>query len=145
MSKISFFILSIFLLSACSLPVNQIGDMPSDKRISAMKPGKHTKEDVTRLIGSPAHITLFQEESWVYVESKEQQRAFLSPEETSRRVLVITFKPDDTIAKISRLDLNDGVNVPYDSDVTKSYGKDLSVWDEMIGNFGRFPAKGQQR
>ena len=29
---------------------------------------------------------------------------------------------------------------------TKTYGKDLSVWEEMIGNFGRFPAnRGQDR
>ncbi len=143
MSKLSFIFLSVFLLGACSFPVNQIGDMPSEKRISAIKAGKHTKEDVTRLIGNPAHITLFQEESWIYVESKEKQRAFLSPKEEERQVLVITFKPDTTVARVSRLDLNDGVNVPYDSDVTKSYGKDLSVWDEMIGNFGRFPSKNQ--
>ncbi len=145
MSKITFIFFSIFLLASCSLPTNQIGDMPSEKRISAIKSGKHTKEDVSRLIGSPAHITLFQEESWIYVESKEQQRAFLAPKETNRKVLVITFDANNTVSKISQLDMSDAINVPYDTDVTKSYGKDLSVWDELIGNFGRFPAKNQQR
>ncbi len=145
MNKITLIFFNIFLLAGCSLPIYQIGDMPSEKRISAIKPGKHTKEDVTRLIGSPAHITLFQEESWIYIESKEQLRAFLSPIEKSRQVLVITFAPNETVSRINRLNLNDGIKVSIDSDKTKSYGKDLSIWDEMIGNFGRFPAKGEQR
>ena len=36
--------------------------------------------------------------------------------------------------------LADAVDVPYDSSATPSYGKDLSVWEELVGNFGRFPA-----
>ena len=129
-----------------SLPVTQVGDTPSEIRLHAIKPGKHTKEDVTRLIGSPTSITLFEKESWLYIASKEQQRAFLPAKEIERNVDVITFNQDGVVEKIQELTLADGIDVPYDTDKTKTYGKDLSVWEEMIGNFGRFPAnRGQDR
>lgn len=146
MSKITLFFcaISLTVLSACSLPVTQTGDVPADIRINAIKPGKHKKEDVTRLIGSPASITLFEKESWIYVESKEKKRAFLPEKEFERKVVVFTFKPDSTVEKVTRYTLADGIDVPYEKDKTKTYGKDLNVWEEMIGNFGRFPASKSQ-
>ena len=98
------------------------------------------------MIGSPTSITLFEKESWLYIASKEQQRAFLPAKEIERNVDVITFNQDGVVEKIQELTLADGIDVPYDTDKTKTYGKDLSVWEEMIGNFGRFPAnRGQDR
>ena len=64
--------------------------------------------------------------------------------EYDRQILVVTFKPDSSVESIERYTLADAVNVPYDSEKTPSYGKDLSVWEEMVGNFGRFPANGGQ-
>ncbi len=148
MSKISLFFCAFcwLCLTACNLPTNQVGDTPSDTRLHAIKTGKHTKEDVTRLIGSPTSITLFEKESWLYIASKEQQRAFLPPEEIERNVDVITFNKDGVVEKIQELTLADGIEIPYDKNETETYGKDLSMWEEMIGNFGRFPAnRGQSR
>ena len=64
--------------------------------------------------------------------------------EYDRQILVVTFKPDSSVESIERYTLADAVNVPYDSEKTPSYGKDLSVWEEMVGNFGRFPANSGQ-
>ena len=120
------------------LPVNIVGDIPEETRMKAIKPEKHTKEDVVRLLGSPANITLFGEESWIWVQSKEQMRAILPPKETERNVLVVTFKPNETVKRVSKLSLKDGVDLVYDTEETPSYGKDLSIFEEMLGNFGRF-------
>lgn len=140
MRKICFCFLMI-LLSGCSLlPVNIVGDVPEETRIKAIKPEKHTKEDVVRLLGSPANITLFEEESWIWVQSKEQMRAILPPKEIERNVLVITFKPNESVKRVSQLTLKDSIEVAYDTDETPSHGKDLSIFDEMLGNFGRFAA-----
>ena len=140
MSK--FFNIFLFcMLTACSwMGTNQVGDVPDDLRINAVKIGKHNKEDVLRLLGSPTSITLFEKESWLYIESKEQKRVFLPAKEIDRKVIQVTFTADDIVQKVNRLSLNDGQKINFDEDTTPVSGKDLSVIDELIGNFGRFPA-----
>lgn len=140
MSKF-FNIFLILTLSACSwLGTNQVGDVPETVRINAIKVGKHSKEDVTRLLGSPTSITLFEKESWLYIESKEQKRVFFQPKEIERKVVQVTFNSNGNVEKIKQLSLNDGKKVAIDKTTTPVSGKDLSVIDELIGNFGRFPA-----
>ncbi|MBP5534536.1 MAG: outer membrane protein assembly factor BamE [Alphaproteobacteria bacterium] len=139
-----FCILMVIALACCS--TNQVGDVPSDVRVHAIKAGKHTKEDVTRLLGSPTSITLFEKESWLYIESKEQNRVFLPAKEIERKIVKITFNADGTVSKIKELSKDDGRDIAIDNTVTPIAGKDLSIIDEFIGNFGRFPAsKGNGR
>ena len=144
MSKLRFcFLFFLFLIVGCR-NYTQTGDIPSDTRINAVKVGRHKKEDVSRLLGSPTSISLFEKESWIYIASKESRLAFMPEKEYDRQILVVTFKPDSSVESIERYTLADAVNVPYDSEKTPSYGKDLSVWEEMVGNFGRFPANSGQ-
>ena len=133
-----FCILMIFALVGCN--TNQVGDNPADIRVHAIKAGKHTKEDVVRLLGSPTSITLFEKESWLYIESKEESFIFFPPKETERRIVKITFNADGVVSKIKELTLADGKDVAIDETATPISGKDLSIADEFIGNFGRFPA-----
>lgn len=140
MSKF-FNIFLILTLSACSwLGTNQVGDVPETTRINAIKVGKHSKEDVVRLLGSPTSITLFEKESWLYIESKEQKRVFFHPKEIERTVVQVTFNSNGNVEKVKQLSLEDGKKVAIDETKTPVSGKDLSVIDELIGNFGRFPA-----
>lgn len=147
MSKyISFFfcILMVATLTCCR--TNQVGDVPPEIRVHAIKAGKHTKDDVTRLLGSPTSITLFEKESWLYIESKELDRIFLPAKEIDRKIIKITFNNNGVVSKIKELSLDDGHQVAIDKNATQISGKDLSIIDEFIGNFGRFPAsKGNGR
>ncbi len=129
------------MTASCTwMGAEQVGDAPAEVRINAIKPSKHTKEDVNRLLGSPTSITLFEKESWLYIESKEQNRLFLPQEEIERQVIQITFNPQGTVEKVNKLSLKDGQTIACDETITPVTGKDLSVFDELIGNFGRFPA-----
>ena len=83
---------------------------------------------------------MFEKESWLYIESKEQNRIFLPAKEIDRKIVKITFNADGTVSKVKELSLENGRDIAIDSTVTPISGKDLSVIDEFIGNFGRFPA-----
>jgi len=134
-----FFLITTILTCSCSLlGTERIGDVPAEVRIDAIKANKHTKEDVTRLLGSPTSITLFEKESWLYIESQEQNRLFLPQKEIDRRVVQISFDANGTVKKVKKYALKDGKQVAFDNNTTSVQGKDLSVVDEMIGNFGRF-------
>ena len=115
-------------------------NVPELVRINAVKAGKHTKDDVIRLLGSPTSITLFEKESWLYIESKEQKRVFLPAKEIERKVVQVIFKSDGMVEKVKQLSLDDGQKIALDETITPVSGKDLSVIDELIGNFGRFPS-----
>ena len=144
MSKLRFcFFIFLFFVVGCK-NYTQTGDIPSETRINAIKVGQHKKEDVSRLLGSPTSISLFEKESWIYIASKECRFAFMPENEYDRQILVVTFKPDSSVEAIKQYTLADAIDVPYDSDTTPSYGKNLSVWEEMIGNFGRFPSNSNQ-
>ena len=113
MSKF-FNIFLILTLSACSwLGTNQVGDVPETTRINAIKVGKHSKEDVARLLGSPTSITLFEKESWLYIESKEQKRVFFQPKEIERKVIQVTFNSNGNVEKVKQLSLEDGKKVRF--------------------------------
>lgn len=133
-----FYILMLVALTCCS--INPVGDVPADVRIHAIKAGTHTKDDVVRLLGSPTSITLFEKESWLYIESKEQNRIFLPAKEVERKVVKITFDVNGMVSKVKTLTLDDGQKVAIDKTITPVSGKEISVIDELIGNFGRFPA-----
>ena len=142
------FLGAVFLaLAGCSLlPVNEVGHVPSEEERATIKVGKTTKQAVSRDIGSPATISLFEKESWIYIASKEQTRGFLPPKELDRQVFVVTFNAKDVVEGKRFYTLQDGITLVPDSATTKTYGKELSSLDEMLGNFGRFPAqKGSQR
>ena len=137
----------LLLLSGCSLlPVNEIGHVPAVEERTAIRVGKTTKQEVIQTLGSPATISLFEKESWIYIASKEQTRGFLAPQEIDRQVFVVTFNSRDVVEAIRFYTLQDGNTLVPDATTTKTYGKDLSSVDELLGNFGRFPAnKGAER
>lgn len=136
-----FFIFASAMIGGCSVfGTNQVGDTPPQVRVKAIKSGTHTKEDVTRLLGSPTSITLFEKESWLYIQSKEQTRVFLPAKEIERNIVQVTFNDKGVVTKVKELSLADGHDISIDETVTPVSGKNLSVIDELIGNFGRFPA-----
>ena len=140
MSKF-FYVFLLFALSACSvMGIEQVGDVPDAFRINAIKVEEHTKDDVLRLLGSPTSITLFEKETWLYIESKEQKRVFLPSKEIERNVVQVVFKADGTVEQLKQLSLSDGNKIALDETTTRVSGKDLSIIDELVGNFGRFPA-----
>lgn len=141
MSKYRSLFLGLFLITGCSLlGTERVGDAPETLRVNAIKAGTHTKDDVARLLGTPTSITLFEKESWLYIESEEQNRLFLPQQEIDREVIQITFKKNDVVERVKKWTLEDGKDIAFDSEATPVVGKDLSVIDEIVGNFGKFPA-----
>lgn len=134
---------SMILLSACGLETYQSGDLPSEQRLNMIQPGL-SQEKVINLLGSP----LFQNKIgndifFIYFKSKKENRAFFHPEEIERDIYVISFNQDKTVRNIRHLTLNDANNVPYDEDHTQVTGKELSVIEQLVKNFGRYDAGGR--
>ena len=128
------------LLTACGLESYPGGDLPTTARLSSIKTGD-TKEKVLRVLGTPANSSsdLSQGESFlIYAQNLKTSRAFLDPKEVKRDVYVYYFNNNGVLTDIEHKTLGDAQTISYDSSETTVAGRDLSILDQIVQNFGRY-------
>jgi outer membrane protein assembly factor BamE (lipoprotein component of BamABCDE complex) len=125
-------------LTACELPVQVHGNLPDDKAIARLEPGKQGRADVSNLLGSPSATSTFQDKTWYYVGVKQTQFAFFSPDVKERNVLVLEFDENDTLARTQLYTQDDMLAVDLVDRETPTEGRNLTVVQQLLGNLGRF-------
>lgn len=134
---------STIFLSACGFETYQSGDLPSQKRLEMITAG-YSQEKVLDLLGAPIFENKIGNESfYIYFRSKKENRAFFHPEEVERDIYVISFTSNQTVKSVEHLTLKDGNEIPFDESHTKVTGKELSVMEQLVKNFGRYDAGGR--
>ena len=83
------------------------------------------------------------EKFYIYFRAKKENRAFFHPEEIERDVYVVTFNQNNIVKSMEHLTLKDANNVAYDESYTQVTGKELSVVEQLVKNFGRYDAGGR--
>lgn len=104
------------------------------------RPGIDTKESVLAKYGEPSMIGTFDPNSWYYMASTEQSRAFFKPETTSRRIVAFRFDEEGFVKNVEDYTLEDGMEINLVSRVTPTRGKELTFWEQLLGNVGQLPA-----
>lgn len=138
--RIGIFFVLLGLLSACGLESYPGGDLPTQARLSAIKKGD-SKEKVLQVLGSPAtqNTTLSDGTAFlVYAQNLKKSRAFLDPKEVKRDVYVYYFDKNSKLTDFQHLTLDDAKKISYDSSETKVEGRELSLLDQIVQNFGRY-------
>lgn len=103
------------------------------------------KSEVEATLGSPsttASVT-YQGDSYYYISSRMEQRAFFTPEETDRQVYAIRFDQNDQVASFANYGLEDGQIVNFSTRKTPTVGKELTILQQIFANVGRF--KGEKK
>ncbi len=109
------------------------------------EPGFDTKDSILAKYGEPSMIGVFDRNSWYYLFSADQARAFFRPETTARTVVAIKFDEGSTVASVEKFNLEDGDNIKMVSRETPTRGKTLNFWEQLLGNVGALPsALGQE-
>jgi outer membrane protein assembly factor BamE (lipoprotein component of BamABCDE complex) len=108
--------------------------------------GIDTKESVLAKYGEPSMIGAFDQNAWYYLASGDQSRAFFRPRVTAREVVAFHFDEAGAVQSVEKFGLADGLNVKMASRTTPTRGKELSFWEQVLGNVGQLPASalGQQ-
>ena len=73
------------------------------------------------------------------VGQRVEQFAFYAPEVTDRSVLVIEFDQSGIVGDTRYLTIYDGHAIDPVSRETPTEGKELTVMQQLLGNFGRLP------
>ncbi|MCB9955456.1 MAG: outer membrane protein assembly factor BamE [Parvularculaceae bacterium] len=106
------------------------------------KVGLDTKESVLARYGEPSLIGTFDQNAWYYMTSFDTARAFFRPKTQRREIIAFQFDDEGVVKNVGFYDLSDGMDVSMVSRVTPTRGKELTFWEQLLGNVGQLPAAG---
>ncbi len=129
-------------LAACSTTVEQRGNLPPSDEIAQIHPGKTTKDQVIKILGTPSSVGVFNEKNWYYVSARTKQFAFFKPEVLDQQVFVINFNDDGVVRAVDHKTLKDGQAIVPIARATPAPGRELTFLEQVIGNLGRFNSGG---
>jgi outer membrane protein assembly factor BamE (lipoprotein component of BamABCDE complex) len=130
-------------LAACSIPIDQRGNLPEKTTLDQIQPGVTDKATVTRLLGSPSSIAAFDANTWYYISQKSRAVAFFKPQLLDQEVVAVDFDKDGLVRDVRHRGMQDAQAVTPNPNATPAPGREFSFIEQLIGNFGKFSGKGQ--
>jgi outer membrane protein assembly factor BamE (lipoprotein component of BamABCDE complex) len=130
--------LGITVLAACSPIIQQEGNVPDPDQVVQINPGVDDKNRVTQLLGSPSTMSAFQDSTWYYISRRTEQHAFFDPNVVEQEVLAISFNQSNIVEDMKIYGLENGRMVEMNDKVTPTFGNDLTLMQQLLGNLGRF-------
>lgn len=127
-----------FTLAACGPPNDLRGNNPDNKMLASIQPGVTDKASVTRLLGSPSTVATFDPNTWYYVSQETQNVAFFKPKLKDEKVVSISFDKKGVVQKVALLNMKDHRDIVPNPDKTPAPGREFTILEQLIGNFGRF-------
>jgi len=131
----------LLLLNACAPRDDFRGSSIDEDKLKQIVVGQTTEPQVATLLGSPSTSSTFPDwgTTYYYISSETEAVAFLAPEVIDQQVVAISFdKASDKVKEIKRYGLKDGRQVAFVERETPTRGKELTVLEQLFGNFGRF-------
>jgi outer membrane protein assembly factor BamE (lipoprotein component of BamABCDE complex) len=128
---------SLFLTAACAPTVDHRGYLAKPGAFNQIQNGM-TKSEVETILGSPSTTASinFQGDSYYYISSVTEQRAFLNPKEISREVIAIRFDQSDQVTSFAQYGLEDGRIIDINTRETPTAGQDLTLLQSLFGTVG---------
>jgi outer membrane protein assembly factor BamE (lipoprotein component of BamABCDE complex) len=124
-------------ISACTPTTANRGHIIEDEALSDIVAGRDTQRSVVKKIGSPSTISTLDASIWYYIGLTTQKRGILDEEQTSKKVIRITFDEAGKVfdvAEITRKDLD----IPISKDKTHTGGSKVTLTQQFFGNLGKF-------
>ena len=132
-------ILGLFgAVSACSPKARTSGNLPDPKKLSELKTGDISREEVVEFLGSPSSVTFFGDETWFYISEQTETLGWIEPTIKNRQVLALNFSKDGTLSKIKKSGLDESKIIVYIDRKTPTHGSKMTVLEQLVGNFRRF-------
>jgi outer membrane protein assembly factor BamE (lipoprotein component of BamABCDE complex) len=127
------FLLLFPLLAGCQPEVDYRGYRAKPGAFGKISEGM-AKTEVEGILGSPSTTASinFEGDSYYYITSVTEQRAFLKAKETTREVIAVRFTRDDRVQSFAQYGLEDGRVININSRTTPVPGQDLSILQDIL-------------
>ena len=126
------------MTASCAPKVDEEGHIAITRSAEQLKAGASYKQDVVKLLGTPSTKSAFGDETWYYVSAHKESYAFLKPETKEQHVLRVAFDKNDMVTDVKEYSLKDSQDVTIAKRITPTEGQKLGLWEQMIGNLGKF-------
>jgi outer membrane protein assembly factor BamE (lipoprotein component of BamABCDE complex) len=132
------------LIAACTPQIDHHGYLAKPGVFDQVQKGM-SKSEVEAVLGSPSTTASvnFQGDSYYYISSVTEQRAFLNPKEVDRQVIAVRFDQNDQVASFGQYGLEDGRIIDVNTRETPSAGREFSILRQIFGNLGKPGLPGQ--
>ncbi len=137
-------------LSACvapdfiSFPPQTRGNKIDPDALAQLVPGTSSRADVQSLIGNPTARGTFDDNTWLYISEVTTPIIGGTQNIDDQNVVVMTFDQKGILRSISKRGADDAKDVTFASGATPSPGNNASVFQQLLGNVGRFSAVSTQ-
>lgn len=125
-------------MASCTPTQNVRGYFIDDVLISQIKPGVDNKGSVLNTLGSPSNVSTFGTNTWYYATRKTESLAFFEKKLLDQRVVAIRFDDLGMVSDVQRFNAEDGKAVQVSERVTPTRGKQITLFQQLFGNIGRF-------
>lgn len=121
------------LLTACSATVDRRGYIAKPGAFDQINSGM-SKTEVESILGSPSTTASakIQGDSYYYISSTTERKAFLAPSETEREVIAIRFDKNDQVQSFAQYGLQDGRVIDINSGQSVVMGEDTSLINLLL-------------
>lgn len=134
---------AVGVLSACTPIIIVHGQTPNPDDMELVEVGQSTRRDVEKRLGTASTTSVFSDKVWYYFSETTEQVAFFEPEVKERKIIAIVFAADGRVDNIATYTKADGKPVELVSRVTPTAGNELSFFQQLFGNIGRFTNAGE--
>jgi outer membrane protein assembly factor BamE (lipoprotein component of BamABCDE complex) len=142
MRRSSVLFCAIFVTGAfvsCAPAVEQRGNLPTAEKIAEIHPGSTTKDEVTKILGTPSSASIFNnDKAWFYISRRTSQTAFFEPDVLDQQVYIVDFDDNGVVKAVEHKGLEDGTPITPVARATPAPGRELSFLEQLIGNLGKF-------
>ncbi len=126
-------------VAGCSPVIDSHGYAPVQEELDQIRVGQDTRGSVRRKIGRPGSTGIFTEDGWYYVATRIKRETYKEPKVLDRRVVAIRFDSTDIVSSVNQYGLSDGQVVDLVTKTTPTFGRELTVLEQALGNVGTIP------
>ena len=127
------------MLAGCAPQLDKNGNIPLAEVVEAIEAGKHSREKVATMLGSPSTQAGFEKDQiWYYIGKRQESLAFFRPKILEHQVLEIRFDGEGIVKSIKRHDARKAEQIDLVERITPTKGNELTFIEQLIGNLGRF-------
>ena len=110
-------------------------------QMADITPFVDTRGSVRRQLGQPTTASLIGGETWIYVSTVMEQVAHRAPTVVDRQVIAVSFDDNGVVTAVERLGLEDSAQVALRTETTPTFGRELTIAQQLLGNIGRLPGE----
>jgi outer membrane protein assembly factor BamE (lipoprotein component of BamABCDE complex) len=125
-------------LAGCTPTLDQRGNLPEPDKLALIHPGATTRDEVTKILGTPSSTGIFDDKNWYYISRRTKQVAFLDPDVLDQQVYIVNFDDKGVVRGVDHKDLKDGREIEPAPGATPAPGRELTFLEQVLGNIGRF-------